>query len=227
MTQPPAGWYPDPQASATAVRWWDGQQWTPHAQPVIQGPLSDDGQPLAGWWQRVGAYLIDSAILAVALLPIQVPIQLSLQDDLQASTDRLRQQADAGQAPDLGGFYSDLFTVMRPMLVWIGLASFLLWLAYGGVMLRRRGQTVGMMALSIRVRPVDQDGRLPWGTVVRRVTAQFWVSLAYLLPVGPLLVVGLVVGGLYPWLDGLWATWDKRNQTLHDKIAGTVVVRLR
>lgn len=34
--QVPAGWYPDGQGS---MRWWDGQQWTAHVQPMPpQGP---------------------------------------------------------------------------------------------------------------------------------------------------------------------------------------------
>ena len=227
MTQPLAGWYPDPQAPSALVRWWDGAQWTAHTQRVFTGPTTDDGAPLAGWWQRVGAYLIDVAILGTALLPVQIPLQLRLHDRIQAVTDRFQEQAAAGRRPDIVGLYSDLFTAMKPMLVWVGLASVLLWAAYEFILLRRRGQTVGMMALSIKVRPASGDGRLSWGSIVRRFVGQFWTNLAYLLPVGPLLVLGLLVGGLYGLLDPVWAVWDRRNQTLHDKIGRTVVVRLR
>ena len=32
--------------------------------------------------------------------------------------------------------------------------------------------------------------------------------------------------GLFTLLDGLWPLWDPRRQALHDKIAGSVVVRV-
>jgi uncharacterized RDD family membrane protein YckC len=32
--------------------------------------------------------------------------------------------------------------------------------------------------------------------------------------------------GLFTLLDGLWPLWDRARQALHDKIAGSVVVRL-
>ena len=39
-------------------------------------------------------------------------------------------------------------------------------------------------------------------------------------------VVSIVLG--LPWLlDMLWPLWDARNQTLHDKVAKTVVIRAR
>ena len=28
MTNPIAGWYPDPSGDKTKLRWWDGNQWT-------------------------------------------------------------------------------------------------------------------------------------------------------------------------------------------------------
>jgi hypothetical protein len=36
---------------------------------------------------------------------------------------------------------------------------------------------------------------------------------------------GIVCGIIPFYLDNLWLLWDKDTQTLHDKLAGTVVVR--
>ncbi|HEY0398566.1 MAG TPA: RDD family protein, partial [Acidimicrobiia bacterium] len=36
----------------------------------------------------------------------------------------------------------------------------------------------------------------------------------------------IVFFGLFTVLDGLWPLWDPKRQALHDKIAGSVVVRL-
>jgi len=74
-----------------------------------------------------------------------------------------------------------------------------------------RGQTVGKMALGIRV--VDQaTGQPPgWGPAFVR-----WVI--------PLLM------GLVPFLslvDVLWLLWDANRQCLHDKPAKTLVIRIR
>lgn len=38
-------------------------------------------------------------------------------------------------------------------------------------------------------------------------------------------VIGWVTGGIVTLLDALWILWDKNRQTLHDKIATTIVVR--
>jgi hypothetical protein len=42
MTQQqlPAGWYQDPQSPPGVMRYWDGNQWTPH----LQGGMSSPGQ---------------------------------------------------------------------------------------------------------------------------------------------------------------------------------------
>ncbi|HLN07104.1 MAG TPA: RDD family protein [Acidimicrobiales bacterium] len=72
------------------------------------------------------------------------------------------------------------------------------------------GRTLGMAAL--RLDAVDAvDGHLPIGPVraaVRSLTAG----------VLTVFLIGAVV-------DLLWPLWDARNQTLHDKAAGTVVLR--
>ncbi|MDX6260292.1 MAG: hypothetical protein QOH84_1980, partial [Kribbellaceae bacterium] len=28
MSNPPAGWYPDPTGQPDTIRWWNGTQWT-------------------------------------------------------------------------------------------------------------------------------------------------------------------------------------------------------
>jgi uncharacterized RDD family membrane protein YckC len=75
----------------------------------------------------------------------------------------------------------------------------------------RRGQTVGKALLGISVRDGSTNGQLGAGRALVR-------SLA-MVAFYPLLV---------PWvLDGLWPLWDRRSQAIHDKVAGSVVVRLR
>jgi hypothetical protein len=36
---PPAGWYRDP-AGSSALRWWNGQQWTAHLAPPPPAPAA-------------------------------------------------------------------------------------------------------------------------------------------------------------------------------------------
>lgn len=62
MTQPPAGWYEDPDG---VMRWWDGIQWTEHTQPPPappqqqwpqQPPQQPQQQPHQQWPQQWPAY---------------------------------------------------------------------------------------------------------------------------------------------------------------------------
>jgi uncharacterized RDD family membrane protein YckC len=62
---------------------------------------------------------------------------------------------------------------------------------------------------------------MPLRTVLLRWVGQFGIRIAGLLP-----VLG-IVSPVYLLLDYLWPLWDDRNQAIHDKIAGTNVVRIR
>jgi uncharacterized RDD family membrane protein YckC len=80
---------------------------------------------------------------------------------------------------------------------------------------KRNGQTLGKQAVGIRV--IRADGRpMDYGTsalrewVIKTVVAQ---------------VAGAFSFGLAGVLDGLWPLWDGRNQSIHDKIASTLVLR--
>jgi uncharacterized RDD family membrane protein YckC len=81
---------------------------------------------------------------------------------------------------------------------------------YQTAMIGSRNQTLGKMALRIQV--VDADNRSPIG-YARAFTR--WLSTAALRA---LFTVPTVV-------DHLWPLRDPRNQTLHDKLARSIVVR--
>jgi uncharacterized RDD family membrane protein YckC len=87
-----------------------------------------------------------------------------------------------------------------------GGVGLLIGIIYYGGMLSWRGQTLGKMALGLRV--VGPDGQNPsfWRAVLRETIGKF-------------------ISGVVFALGYLWMLWDERQQTWHDKIAGTEVVR--
>lgn len=77
---------------------------------------------------------------------------------------------------------------------------------YGAVMWKLRGSTIGGLALDLRV--VRLDGRpIEWETAIVRALGCF---------------LSLFVFGL----GFIWIAIDSQRQAWHDKIAGTVVVRV-
>lgn len=72
-----------------------------------------------------------------------------------------------------------------------------------------RGQTIGKRATGIRVVDEKSGGRLSHGKAFGRYAITFVFSL-FVIPI---------------LLDYLWPLWDDRNQSLHDKVAGSLVVR--
>jgi uncharacterized RDD family membrane protein YckC len=78
--------------------------------------------------------------------------------------------------------------------------------AYGAIMWKMRGSTVGGLVFDLRV--VRVDGRaMEWETAIVRALGCF---------------LSLAVAGL----GFLWIAFDQANQAWHDKIAGTIVVRV-
>jgi uncharacterized RDD family membrane protein YckC len=227
MSHPP-GWYPDPQpapGSPDAVRWWDGQRWTEVVHqsagptpPTAAGPTTPDGEPLAGWWIRFGAYLIDAVIVLVVAVIVGFPLVARIGEayaDLYR--DILRAAESETQRPDQMEVFSEIWW---PLLAF-SLLSIALNFAYHVFFLRWRAATPGKLMLGLRVRLRDRPGPLGWETILRRWVAQFGANLLSLLP-----FVGLIAG-VYPWVDGLWPLWDERRQALHDKFGRTNVVRTR
>jgi uncharacterized RDD family membrane protein YckC len=80
----------------------------------------------------------------------------------------------------------------------------------------KAGQTVGMRLVGIRVVKAADGSQVGYGKAfVRAIVAEIFAALASLT----------IIAGLLVLLDLLWPLWDKQNQTLHDKVASTVVIK--
>jgi uncharacterized RDD family membrane protein YckC len=102
----------------------------------------------------------------------------------------------------------DLGRILGVLAILFGLVwSFFYWIYFTG---RAPGQTVGKKALGIRVRNADEDRAIGYGASAGRYLITFVFGIFYI----PAL------------LDYLWPLWDKRHQSLHDKVANSVVVRV-
>jgi uncharacterized RDD family membrane protein YckC len=91
-----------------------------------------------------------------------------------------------------------------------GLGSLVL-IAYFTYMWSSRGQTVGMMALNLKVVDAETGGPLTLAKALIRAVV-LYAELLFCV-----CIVGLV--------GGLWMLWDPRRQAIHDKAAGTVVLK--
>jgi uncharacterized RDD family membrane protein YckC len=148
----------------------------------------------------------------------------------QAVAQEQPTHAFAGWGSRLAAYLLDTILLLVPMAVvfgvlfaldpdddspvWVAvvvvyLASLVLPFVYFTVMHgRERGQTLGKRALGIRV-VADGGGRLGYGRAFGRYAITFVFGI-FLIPVV---------------LDYLWPLWDRKNQALHDKAVGSLVVR--
>jgi len=238
VTQTPADWYPDP-SDDQRLRYWDGSAWTAHVAPAPvaarpTGPTTPDGEPLAGWWWRVLAYVIDSIIVGTVVSIVGIPAQIQMQRDFQPVMDRFARELEQNPEtpPDFGVFFSEYMDILQGYWLWIVIPSVILTALYWAVFLRWKGGTPGKLALGMRVRLREGPGTLPWSAILARMALQFGVGwMIWALVIGSssftFVVVGLPVAALFLLLDPLWAAWDPKRQALHDKLARTNVVKTR
>ncbi|WP_204058461.1 RDD family protein, partial [Microbispora corallina] len=166
--------------------------------------------PLAEWWQRLVARIIDGVIVGVPFLIISAVITAVV-----VTTGNYDLSTGAVTAPS-GYFLASLL---------IALISGLVMIAYEFLMLRMRGQTVGKIVMGIRVVPVGgslgPEG-LPVDAAGKRVGVLYGPQVLRWIP-----VVGWLLG-IFALVNVLWLLWDKPlQQTLHDKAAKTIVVKVK
>ena len=156
---------------------------------------------LAGFWWRFLGYLIDSILLGIAAL-----------------------------------FFSGLHLGFYTNVVVVTLLGF----AYGTLMLGyRNGQTLGMKSVGIRIVNAEDRRAITVQQAFARTaiySVLFFAGSLYHLHVykhptaeqtrkTTAHLVPYYLIRLPSTLDLLWAAWDKRNQTLHDKFAHTIAIR--
>jgi uncharacterized RDD family membrane protein YckC len=158
-------------------------------------------QNIAGFWWRFGGFVIDSIILG---LLISIPLR-------QSSLS----------------FYTDSAIQVVAAFLYFGL-----FVSYGGA-------TLGMRLLRMRCLGADGSKVTATQAYTRALVYCLLVLMASLYQLHTYsnptpaetrtlarqLSIYLLLAVPH-YLDLLWAAWDGKRQTLHDKAAGTIVVRL-
>jgi uncharacterized RDD family membrane protein YckC len=174
-----------------------------------------DGAVLAEWWRRLFARILDSIVTSLIAVILAIPwlgdLFAVVSDFFSASV----QAAESGAAlPDQGAFTSEIVAAMLPITI----ISIVVSLVYETAFLTVRGATPGKMLLGTVVRRVGSAGRLSVSDALKRQLIGVATAVVGAVPVVSVLasVVSIV--------DPAWLLWDARRQTLHDKVADTVVV---
>ncbi|NES31413.1 RDD family protein [Micromonospora terminaliae] len=177
----------------------------------VPATLAPNGQPLAGFGERLVAWLIDTAVASAVAMVLFLPVVLWLW--FRMFNDMMVVAPDGTvPEPDPATMLTDFFLPMLLAEAGLLLLMFVFYWLYHVEYARRTGQTLGKKAMKLRIVPLDPTAPLTRGVLGRRYLVEF------------------VAGSLVPfanYLDGFWQLWDKPwQQTLHDKFAGTVVVKV-
>jgi uncharacterized RDD family membrane protein YckC len=128
--------------------------------------------------------------------------------------------------------------VHKPAFIAFALVAVVVNIVYSALMLSMKGQTLGMMATGIRLVDRATSQKAAWPQVRTRIIAFFllttlWTTIGSVVAVAghgpsgmtPSSIPFTLVGGLMGLVTFLWPLGNPLKQTLHDKIASTVVIR--
>jgi len=189
-----AGQWADP---ARAIQQGQGRPMTAQERyRAIYGYDAPDRVTYASWGRRVLGYLVDTFLGVVASVPLILGY-VALIDDLDYATDAFgnRTISDTSQV-----------SATTVALLVIGGVIALIFTIYNVVIRQgRTGYSLGKTVVGIRL--VKEGTGQPMGAALCFVR-----QLAH------------YVDGLICYLGWLWPLWDAKNQTIADKIMGTVVI---
>ena len=169
---------------------------------TVSGPVSASistpaSFPYGGFWERVGAYLIDGLILGIPFGAVVMALIITFGG---FGVLLHRRAADPSAAMAL---VAPVF-----MIFFLGMLGFLIlqWLYFAGMESSERQATFGKSVMSLRVTNYEGQ-RISFG----HATGRFFAK---------------IVSGMVPLALGyIMAAFTEKKQALHDFIAGTLVVR--
>lgn len=140
------------------------------------------GAPLAPWGRRATGWFIDLMVYIGGWVAVFL-WSFTTEDPV------------TGEESDAAAVVTSVVLFLGPTL-------------YQWLMVGRWGQTLGKMAVGIRVVRSEDADRVSYLRALGRA-ASVWLLGLFVLPL---------------LLAYLWPLWDRRNQTLYDKMASTIVV---
>jgi uncharacterized RDD family membrane protein YckC len=220
MPSPPPAGDPGPEAGAApgqaygAYQPYPGRSYgTPRdGTPGRPAPsYGTGGRPardpaLAEWWQRLLARLVDDLILVVLTSPVWIFGLLPAFRRIQRLASQYPDLSQPTAAQAFDNSFSQLMSGMVGTFLLIGAGIGVISFGYDWLQHGLWGQTIG-----------TADTRSP----ISGQAACGRAAVYALVPVVP------SVGGLFALINESWLLWDRRRQCLHDKAAGTVVVKKR
>ena len=181
---------------------------------AVQATTTADGVPLASWWWRVLAVLIDNMITTAIVAMITFPVWRTLYATLVSFFDAvLAAQRSGVPPPTLAA--TDLISGTSQLIVTV--VTLVVGIIYHAGFLRWKSATPGKLICGLRVVPVDRGrdpGPLPWNSIGIRVAIWVLPGISAFL-------------GFITLVDVLFPLWHPKRQALHDIAAKTQVVRPR
>ena len=182
-----------------------GTPYPAYAAGLPVGPEQD----LAEWWRRLLARVIDILVLTILATPIALAVLSHSFSQYQRIVNRYPDLNTPAAQAALSKADGRLLGSWLVFACIIAVLSFF----YDSIQHGLWGQTLGKRALGTRVVSAFDRSKISGGTAAGRA------AMYALIPVVPL------IGTLFSLLNGLWLTWDRRRQALHDKAARTIVVK--
>lgn len=180
----------------------------------MQATMTADGVPLASWWWRALAVMIDYVIISAIITIVTFPVWQSLYAAWMSFFNAVVEAQRLGVAPPTMSV-TELISGRNQLI--LTAATIGIGMLYDVGFLRWKSATPGQLLCRLRVVPVDRGhatGPLPWGSILIR-------SAIWVLPsINSFLSLITVVDVLFP-------LWHPKRQALHDIAAKTQVIRPR
>jgi uncharacterized RDD family membrane protein YckC len=194
VSAPPPTGNPDGQPSPYGVPAPPGSPANPYGGPVGNRPTFGFGG-YAGWFTRVGAYIVDQLAATVAGLPLWIGYVILL-----TNTSTTTNPDGTTSAEYSGSVAVPVILIVIGSLTALGFYIWNICIRQG-----RTGASIGKSVLAIRLVNSDLQPIGPGWSFLRSILH--------------------IVDGIPCYLGYLWPIWDSQKQTFADKIMSSYVIQ--